>query len=403
MDKKRQSGSSLPFTKIKSNASKQKKMKLADTTENVIISPSVGGVEPMQIDRPATIAGHSGDDNNSDQPHNYYTLGDEDIRRFATSSTQQPPATTTTSAKSIPAAIASGSGLNLPFGTQLPPPPPPSSLQTNNIGGGSSNGNSRYGNVGGSGGGGVEPKIVFVRAPILNESVNTCESAHTIQQNIDLLTQYLKSINYAGSLKQSFVFDQTVNSHETLEYEDCMSTLLQFPIDYENFVKYSDMVYNYYLDLMQNLHAFCTVAINVNYTFNKSKISELLTHFLNLCVWQCVQPIMVVLKEQNSKTYRQPDAAMVARLTDYVTEKQEQLINVYNIKLLNLNAHKYYKFSADNDVNKNGGYNNNRRGGGGDFDVEETRHHQQYSDGFSARGVVQLRLNIIKVVNTLRF
>ncbi|QHB21689.1 orf30 [Artaxa digramma nucleopolyhedrovirus] len=205
--------------------------------------------------------------------------------------------------------------------------------------------------------------VVFVTAPILNQMRNTCADAYVVQQNIDIMTVYMQHLQInKKSLRDSFIIDANYPS-DYLMYKDCVDMVLKYPLKESNFYKYSDMIYNYYVTMIQNLHSLATIAVNVNYTTGESQISRLLTHFINLCVGQFVQHIAYFLEDGNNRniTYVRPRVAESnSRLDEYALKKQEHLTNFYNNNLINLKGYYYYKFTPNNEnINSRGRVDSN--------------------------------------------
>ncbi|ACO53489.1 unknown [Euproctis pseudoconspersa nucleopolyhedrovirus] len=206
-----------------------------------------------------------------------------------------------------------------------------------------------------------ENNVVFVVAPMLNQARNTCVGVDAVQRNINLLTAYMNSLcQDRRSIRDYFKISENF-SRDYLMYKDFTDMVLKYPVKESNFYKYSDMMYNYYVSIIQNLHSLATIAINANYTMGSSQISKLLTHFINFCVGQFVRHIAYFLGNSNDNAidgYAREELNF--RLNDYASDKQDRLTNYYNNSLINLKSYYYYKFTADNEVDKNGIVESNR-------------------------------------------
>ncbi|AGR56794.1 HESP042 [Hemileuca sp. nucleopolyhedrovirus] len=196
-------------------------------------------------------------------------------------------------------------------------------------------------------------EILFLVAPTLIQMSGsiTYTNVEIIQRNIDTLTYYMNNLSQTQqSVKNYFLYHKTENSSTTLEYRNLMALITKYPVKRENFFKFSEMFFKYYITNIQNLHSLATIAINVNYTVGRSNVSNMLTYFINVCVDHFALLLFDII-DSNNFVYSTPDLKSKLEFDDHIEKKQKILTNYYNTSLLNLQNYQYYKFTPDNDDN----------------------------------------------------
>ncbi|UJZ89051.1 hypothetical protein QKV36_gp103 [Erannis ankeraria nucleopolyhedrovirus] len=195
-----------------------------------------------------------------------------------------------------------------------------------------------------------DENVLFVVSPTLNQLNGRGNDFHTLQSNIYSLTKYMKSLTSENkSVKTYFVFGENYDNKK-LEYSDYMNNILKFKVKNTNFFHYSNMIYNYYISLIQNLQSFAAIAVNVNYTQNKSQISEMLTYYINLCVGKYTNFLNEMFQNKN---VQRPDIdeSVKQKIATHIEKRQQVLHNVFNFNLVNLQGYTFYKLTDDNDFN----------------------------------------------------
>ncbi|ADB84386.1 hypothetical protein [Apocheima cinerarium nucleopolyhedrovirus] len=194
-----------------------------------------------------------------------------------------------------------------------------------------------------------DENVLFVVSPTLNQINKQGNDFYTLQSNIYLLTKYMKNLTSENnSVKTYFVFSENYDNKK-LEYSDYMNNILKFKVKVTNFFHYSNMIFNYYISLIQNLQPFKAIAVNVNYTQDKSQISELLTYYINLCVGKYTNFLNEMFQNKN---VQRPDMDEIEklRIKTHIKKCQQMLHNVFNFNLVNLQGYTFYKFTNDNDI-----------------------------------------------------
>ncbi|QWO71575.1 hypothetical protein [Orgyia pseudotsugata single capsid nuclopolyhedrovirus] len=315
-NKKRSSvhdGNGVGKTKSSSDVAKPKKIKILEKSSSTTPSSSSSRITP------AATTEYAMDFENT-LPSMEYSLGDEDLMAYSRND-----------GGSVPSTAPSSTPMRIDDGGSAFVSSPSTRATTDPI-----NSNS-------------PPKIIFVEGPVLNQVIGSCNGGAAVQHNVDVLSEYLKRINFAGSIRTAFVIN-TVHSDARIEYFDSMDMALRFPVNAKDFFKYSNMVFNCYTKLIDNLHSLATVAINVNYTVDKSPISNLLTFFINACVGQFTQPITAALERQTI-VRNAIDEKLNGKLREYAVNRQDKLLNYYNRALAGIQAYEYFKFTPNNDAN----------------------------------------------------
>lgn len=191
--------------------------------------------------------------------------------------------------------------------------------------------------------------VVFIAAPTLNQIAASPNNVQSLQQNINELALYLHYLSRSTtqSIKEYFMYKRQGYSNNALDYKECMLVLKNFHVNRANYMKFSDLVYNFYVSLIQNLNTFAHILVNVNYTHNRTNASQVLTYFINQCVGYIVDHVTDLLSINDGRTSNRIDLDM----QNHIEQQQISLTSYYNYNLVNLQAHKYYKFTPDNDHN----------------------------------------------------
>ncbi|ABF47381.1 Chch42-like peptide [Clanis bilineata nucleopolyhedrovirus] len=191
--------------------------------------------------------------------------------------------------------------------------------------------------------------VVFIVAPTLNQIPASPNNVRSLQQNINELALYLHYLSRSTtqSIKEYFMYKRQGYSNNALDYKECMLVLKNFHVNRANYMKFSDLVYNFYVSLIQNLNTFAHILVNVNYTHNRTNASQVLTYFINQCVGYIVDHVTDLLSINDGRTSNRIDLDM----QNHIEQQQISLTSYYNYNLVNLQAHKYYKFTPDNDDN----------------------------------------------------
>ncbi|ACI47480.1 unknown [Spodoptera litura nucleopolyhedrovirus II] len=191
--------------------------------------------------------------------------------------------------------------------------------------------------------------VILVRPPTMNQVGMLHDNVKDIQVAINIITQYMNALqnNISPTItmttKQHFtMFENQVNK---LDYRDIMVSILNNnTVNRENFYALSNMFYNYYIKLFDNIIPLAHVIVNVNYTHGKTRISAALTAFINSCAHYVVSNIKQLLGYQNpinisDEYYR------------IIVDKQHCLTNLYNFRLNDLRSVLFIKHTHDNDIN----------------------------------------------------
>nr|QYF10551.1 hypothetical protein [Buzura suppressaria nucleopolyhedrovirus] len=271
-------------------------------------------------------------------PHEHdFDTGYEDIDEMVEQSASEPP--------NIPVALVS----EQPTFTQISPTPTIGSVkrkhETDDINNGFNN--NRFKNIDAVEDSDVE--YIFVNGPILNQTVHTYEYDNLLQNNIDSLAQWVSHSIRINSIKECFVFTNNHVDSRKLNLKLIIEDMLLYKINKIHLLQFINMTYTFYTKLIDNLYPIATVAINVNYTINVSDLAQLCTYFINLCVFEFFKPFfqsinLVAGENLLNDTDRQ-------YFESFINEKQTNLTVYYNSKLVNLQAHKYYKYTLNNDAN----------------------------------------------------
>lgn len=192
--------------------------------------------------------------------------------------------------------------------------------------------------------------VVFVRPPTLNQISGTTDNVRDIQRAIDMIKAYMDTLqnNIAPakiSTKDHFtIFERQTNK---LAYKDIIFSILNNnTVNRRNFVAVSDMFYYYYIKLFDNILPIAHIIVNVNYTRNKTKITHMLTAFLNSCAHYVVSNIKQLFNVEQKNINVPEDYYRI------IDSNQSTLTNLYNFRLSDLRSVLFVKHTPDNDVNK---------------------------------------------------
>ncbi|ABM45818.1 unknown protein [Spodoptera frugiperda multiple nucleopolyhedrovirus] len=194
----------------------------------------------------------------------------------------------------------------------------------------------------------IRKQVVFVRPPTMNQITKQYDNINDIQNAIDNITQYMDALqNNISSVKwttkQHFTFFE--NQVNKIGYKDIMiSVLNNNTVNRDNFYALSNMFYNYYVHLFNNIIPLAHIIVNVNYTHNKTRITHSMTAFLNMCAHYVVSNIRQLFNSE-------PTINIPESYYKIITDKQQCLTNLYNFKLNDLRNLTFIKHTPDNDVN----------------------------------------------------
>ncbi|AWW14409.1 hypothetical protein KM620_gp049 [Hyposidra talaca nucleopolyhedrovirus] len=196
-------------------------------------------------------------------------------------------------------------------------------------------------------------EYVFINGPILNQSFH--ERVDLLQDNIDRLFRWVSTFNQIDSIKTCFIFTNKHIDSKKLNLKYNLDDLYLYKINKVHLLHFVDMTYSFYTKLINNLFPIANIAINVNYTAGFSDLTQLCTYFINYCVFEFYRPFFYYFHSVSGGNLL--NDADQQYFESYINEKQTDLTAYYNSKLINLEAHKYYKYTPDNDINTNKEYN----------------------------------------------
>ncbi|AIU41278.1 orf39 [Sucra jujuba nucleopolyhedrovirus] len=196
------------------------------------------------------------------------------------------------------------------------------------------------------------PKVFFINSPLLDQ--NTLPANFDIlQNNIVLLQNYVLPLNDTPieSTKRCFMIDSTnaTIGIDKLDFDDNINHLFEYKLNFSNMNKIINMFYGYYIKLIQNLFPIANIGINVNYTVGSTDLTQIVTHFINFCVFQTMQNFYHIINSVEGGHLI--DGQNQSKLEAEIKDKQKKLTSYYNSKLHNLQAFQYYKYTVDNDSN----------------------------------------------------
>jgi hypothetical protein len=192
--------------------------------------------------------------------------------------------------------------------------------------------------------------VVLVKPPTMNQIGMLHDNVRDIQLAINIITEYMNALQRNISTtttmttKQYFTFyEEQVNK---LDYKDIMVSILNNnTVNRENFYALSNMFYNYYINLFDNIIPLAHVIVNVNYTHGKTRITSSITGFINSCAHYIVSNIKQLFGEYHSQINIPDEYYRI------VIDKQHCLTNLYNFRLNDLRSILFIKHTGDNDVN----------------------------------------------------
>jgi hypothetical protein len=196
-----------------------------------------------------------------------------------------------------------------------------------------------------------EGGVVFVRPIVLQPIPSVPDNVTQIQLGIDNFKMYLNALHNnvhnkrLFSLKDFFIINNELVSE--LKYKHIMQSIIKFQINSQNFLYASNMFYEYYIKLFDIIGELAHIIVNVNYTHNSTRISELLTLILNKCALYYYESIMDLIVEKSYSS---------TQYYNIIEQNQSRLTNLFNIKLVSLQNILFYKHTVNNDINKKNTY-----------------------------------------------
>ncbi|QEI03476.1 hypothetical protein [Spodoptera cosmioides nucleopolyhedrovirus] len=197
---------------------------------------------------------------------------------------------------------------------------------------------------------GGDNTVVLVKPPTMNQIGTLHDNVTDIQLAINIITQYMDALqrNVSPTItmttKQYFTFFE--NQINRLDYKSIMLSILNNnTVNRENFYALSNMFYNYYIKLFDNIIPLAHVIVNVNYTHGKTRITSSMTGFINSCAHYVVSNIKQLLGEYHSQINIPDEYYRI------VVDKQHCLTNLYNFRLNDLRNVVFIKHTPDNDIN----------------------------------------------------
>nr|QKO28992.1 hypothetical protein [Spodoptera exigua multiple nucleopolyhedrovirus] len=192
--------------------------------------------------------------------------------------------------------------------------------------------------------------VILVKPPTMNQIGMLHDNVRDIQLAINIITEYMNALQrnisttVTMTTKQYFTFfEEQINK---LDYKDIMVSILNNnTVNRDNFYALSNMFYNYYVNLFDNIIPLAHVIVNVNYTHGKTRISSSITSFINSCAHYVVSNIKQLFGEYHSQINIPNDYYRI------ITDKQHCLTNLYNFRLNDLRNILFIKHTRDNDVN----------------------------------------------------
>jgi hypothetical protein len=214
------------------------------------------------------------------------------------------------------------------------------------------------------------PKIIptnkfFIDAPILNTiPTSSINNIHNIQNEIEKLINYINNI-YIKSSEDRGDDSRGINGLRNLikiespflyefNYYLFMSNLMDYKIGKNNFIRLSNLFYNFYSKMLSNLQPIAYIIVNVNYS-TTSNLSHLLLNFINNCAnsfESLINDILEKRKQLASEYY----ADLNESYLKHVQTRQNNLNIKFNVELTSLNETIFQKYTADNDINDDNRY-----------------------------------------------
>ncbi|AUF81568.1 hypothetical protein ManeNPV_00040 [Malacosoma neustria nucleopolyhedrovirus] len=215
------------------------------------------------------------------------------------------------------------------------------------------------------------PKIIptnkfFIDAPILNTiPTSSVNNIHNIQNEIEKLINYINNIYIKKSedrgddsrgikglknlikIESPFLYE--------FNYYLFMSTLMEYKVNRSNFIKLSNLFYNFYSKMLSNLQPIAYIIVNVNYSAT-SNLSHLLLNFINNCANSFESLINDVLdkRKQLPAEYYADDKNDA--YFNHIQTRQNNLNIKFNVELTALRDTIFQKYTADNDINDDNKY-----------------------------------------------
>lgn len=223
--------------------------------------------------------------------------------------------------------------------------------------------------------------VLIVNTLQLQQIPNTIDCVPYLQNAINTLQRYMVSVtgfDSKTSIKRYFKVTEQQCSLTKLDYKILIARLLRLDVRTENIVRFSKMMFSYYVSIIQNLPTLAYIAINVNYTVDKTDIGRLLTYFINLCAHHVNERIFSLFEGENATkintlpTIKSNENTLStdANVLAIINNSYKELTTLYNRTLFSLETLNFYKFTMDNDLNENysvvgdgGGNNNENRSG----------------------------------------
>ncbi|AKN80577.1 hypothetical protein [Perigonia lusca single nucleopolyhedrovirus] len=183
--------------------------------------------------------------------------------------------------------------------------------------------------------------ILFVEPMLLKQSL-LLNDFQIVQDNILTLKKYLNDISgMSSTLRTYFVKHNETNA---LKLGVLLNMLSHTNISAQNFNKFNDMIFKYYIMLIENLPMLTQILVNVNYTRDHTNVSYSLTRLLN----NITDYMFSILfdKFETFETLPQPNRLYV----EMARQRADNLHLIYNINLLQLRSYRFYKYTLDNDT-----------------------------------------------------
>jgi hypothetical protein len=209
------------------------------------------------------------------------------------------------------------------------------------------------------------PKIIptnefIIDAPILNIiPTSNINNIYNIQNEIEKLINYINNIYIKVSddrgddsrgikglknlikIESPFLYE--------FNYYLCMNSFIEYKISRSNFIKLSNLFYNFYSKMLSILQPIAYIIVNVNYSAS-SNLSHLLLNFINNCA-NSFESLINDMLERRKELVGEYYVDTNESYFKHIQTRQNNLNIKFNVELSSLQETIFQKYTADNDIN----------------------------------------------------